>query len=125
MSLQRPVAFVLICALLLSMGCTSMRRIAVAAPNEPTYGKVMPGDTVMVQKPNGERSRFMVEQIDGDTIFARGGTRVARQDIVHLWRRSFSVPKTACLIATIAGGVFVMVGIAAASAADRALSGRP
>jgi len=125
MSIQRPVAVVLIGALLLSVGCTSMRPVRVAAPAEPTYGQVQPGDTVMVQKADGGRSRFVVEQLDGDTIIARGGRRFPRQDIVHLWRRSFTVPKTACLIAGIAGGLYVMVGLAAVSAADRALSGRP
>jgi hypothetical protein len=113
MSFRRTVAVVLISALLLSTGCTSMQRIRVAAPNEPTYGQVQPGDTVIVQKPDGKRWRFVVEQIEGDTIIARGGTRFPRQDIVHLWRRSFSGPKTAtaCLIAGIAG-VFIMIVIA-------------
>ena len=123
MSFHRRIAVVLIFVLLLSTGCTSMRRIGVATPNEPTYGQVKPGDTVMVQKPDGERWRFVVEQIDGDAIIARGGTRFPRQDIVHLWRRSFSGPKTAGLIAGIAGGLYVMIGIAIASAYDSILSG--
>ena len=123
MSIQRPVNGVLIGALVLSMGCTSMRPVRVAAPAEPTYGQVQPGDTVMVRTPDGERWRFEVEQIDGDTIIARGGTRFPREKVVELWRRSFSGPKTVGLIAGIAGGLYVMIGIAIASAADSLLSG--
>ena len=118
MSIQRPVAVVLIGALLLSMGCTSMRPVRVATPAAPTYGQVQPDDTVMVQTPDGERWRFVVEQIDGDTIIARGGRRFPRQEVVQLWRRSFSGPKTAFLIAAIAGGVYVAIGIAVVSAYD-------
>ena len=118
MPLQRPVAIVLTGALLLSMGCTSMRQVRVAAPAAPTYGQVQSGDTVMVQTPDGDRWRFVVEQIDGDTIIAQGGTRFAREEVVRLWRRSFSVPKTACLIATIAGGVYVAIGLATIATYD-------
>ena len=118
MSVQRAVAVVLIGALLLTTGCTSMRPVRVATPAEPTYGQVKPGDTVMVQTPDGERWRFVVEQIDGDTIVARGGTRFPREQVVHLWRRSFSTPKTVGLIAGIAGGLYVAIGIAVVSAYD-------
>ena len=116
MIIQRPVAVVVMGALLLATGCTSMRPVRVATPAEPTYGQVQPGDTVMVQTPDGERWRFVVEQIDGDTIIARGGTRFPRQQVVQLWRRSFSTPKTVGLIAGIAGGLWVIIGIAMASA---------
>ncbi len=82
-----------------------MRPVRVATPAAPTYGQVQPDDTVMVQTPNSKRWRFVVEQIDGDTIIARGGRRFPRQEVVQLWQRSFSGPKTAFLIAAIAGGV--------------------
>ena len=123
MSLQRPIAVVLMGAVLLSTGCTSMRQVRVAAPAEPTYGQVQPGDTVMVRTPDGERWRFEVEQIDGDTIIARGGRRFPRDQVVQLWRRSFSGPKTVGLIAGIAGGLYVVIGIALASAYGSLLSG--
>jgi hypothetical protein len=115
-TLQRPVAVVLIGALLLSTGCTTMRPVRAATPNDPTYEQVRPGDTVMVETSGRERWRFVVEQIDGDAIVARGGTRFPRENIVRLWRRSFSGPKTVGLIATIVGGVYVMLGIATATA---------
>ena len=119
MTLQRPVAVVLVGALLLSStACTSMRPVRVATPNGPTYEQVKPGDNVMVQTRDGERWRFVVEQIDGETIVARGGTRFPRENVVRLWRRSFSGPKTAGLIAGIVGGVFLMLGIATAAALD-------
>ena len=115
-NVHRVVAIVLIAAQLLSTGCTSMRPVRVATPAAPTYGEVKPGDTVMVQTPDGERSRFVVEQIDGDTLIARGGTRFPRDKVVHIWRRSFSGPKTVALIAGIGGGLLIVIGIAVASA---------
>ena len=123
MRIQRLMAVVLIGGLLLSMGCTSMRPVRVATPPAPTYGQVQPGDTVMVQTPDGERWRFVVAQIDGDTMIARDGTRFSREDVVRVWRRSFSGPKTAGLIAGIAGGVFIMLGIAVAAALDGFMGG--
>jgi hypothetical protein len=44
MTSQRLVAVVLIGALLLLTGCTSMRSVRVATAAEPTYGEVKPGD---------------------------------------------------------------------------------
>jgi hypothetical protein len=123
MSFQRPLAVILMVGLLVPTGCTSMRPVRMAAPAEPTYGQVQPGDTVMVRTPDGERWRFVVEQIDGDTIVARGGTRFPREQVVELWRRSFSGPKTVGLIAGIAGGLWVMIGLAMASAYGSLLSG--
>ena len=93
-----------------------MRTVRVATPAEPTYGQVKAGDTVIVQTPDGKRWRFVVEQIDGDTIIARGGTRFPRERVVQLWRRSISGPKTVGLIAGLAGGVYLLIGIALASA---------
>lgn len=91
--LQRPVAVVLIGALLLSTGCTTMRPVRLATPSDPTYEQVKPGDTVMVETPGRERWRFVVEQIDGDAIVARGGTRFPRENIVRLWRVRSAAPK--------------------------------
>ena len=123
MSIQRLMAVVLIGVLVLTTGCTSMRPVRVPTPPEPTYGQVQPGDTVMVQTPDAKRWRFVVEQIDGDTIIARDGTRFPPENIVRVWRRSFSGPKTAGLIAGMAGAVFIMLGIAVASALDGFMGG--
>jgi hypothetical protein len=89
-----------------------MKRIQPATPpGQPAYGPLKPGDTVVVQDRDGERERFVVDRIDGDTIVARGGTRFTRQDIVRLERRTLSGPKTALLIGGIAAGaVMVVVG---------------
>ena len=106
---NRFVASVLACSLLLS-GCTSMKRIQPAtAPSQPVYGPLKPGDTVVVQTPDGEQERFVVDRIDGDTIVARDGTRFTRQDIVRLERRALSGPKTAVLIGGIAAGTVMLV----------------
>ena len=124
MGFQRSLASVLACSLLLS-GCTSLKGIQPAtAPGQPIYGPLKSGDTVIVQVRNGDRLKFEVDQIDGETIVARGGTRFTREDIVRLERRAFSAAKTAGLVAGIVGGFVLMLGIAVASAYDDLLSGR-
>jgi hypothetical protein len=95
--------------------------VPVPAPAVPTYGKLKAGDTVIVQTADGKRWRFVVQQIDGDSIIARGGQRYTRGEIVKLQRKSFSGPKTAGLIAGIAAGIFLVAGIAVASALDSLL----
>jgi hypothetical protein len=119
MSFQRSLAVILIAGLLLSPGCASKGGVAVGTPNEPTYGQVKRGDTVMVEMPDGKRVRFVVEQIDGDTLVARGGRRFERKEIAHLWRYSFSKEKTASSI-VIAGivGLFVWYVIALGEALE-------
>lgn len=117
--IPRLVVITLAVALLTSatMGCTSMKTIRPASvQGAPVWGKLEVGDTVIVQIANGERWRFVVQQIDGEAIVASGGRRFERSDIVRLQRKSFSAPKTVGLIAGIFGGVFVAVGIAVASA---------
>ena len=105
-------------------GCTSMRTIRpVSAPGAPPWGELKAGDTVILQTPDGERWRFVVQQIDGDAIVAPNGQRYRRSDIVKLQQKSFSTPKTVCLIATIAGGIYVAIGIAVVSALDSAWGG--
>jgi hypothetical protein len=119
MSLQRVTASMLIVSVLATplAGCTSMRTIRpVTDPGAPTWGPLKAGDTVIVQTPNGERWRFVVQQIDGDVIIAPGGRRYPQSEIVRLQRKSFSTAKTAGLVAGIAGGIFVCLGIAVASA---------
>ena len=100
-----------------TMGCTSMKSIRpVSVPGSPVWGKLEVGDTVIVQIANGERWRFVVQQIDGEAVVASGGRRFERSDIVRLQRKSFSAPKTVGLIAGIFGVVYVAIGIAMASA---------
>jgi hypothetical protein len=90
-----------------------MKRIQPAtAPGQPVYGPLKPGDTVVVHTTEGEQGTFVIDRIDGDTIVARGGTRFTRQSIVRLERRALSGPRTAVLIAGIAGGA-VMLAVGA------------
>ena len=103
MNLQQPVAIVLIGALLLSTGCTSTLPVRVATPAEPTFGQVQPSRAVMAQTPDAERWRFVVEQIDGYAIVARGGTRFPSDKVLHRWRGSFGGSKQVALIGGIAG----------------------
>jgi hypothetical protein len=119
MSLQRATASVLmVCVLATSLsGCTSMRPVRpVTDPSVPTWGPLKAGDTVIVQTPNGDRRRFVVQQMDGDTVIAPGGQRYPQSEIFRLQRKSFSTAKTVGLVAGIAGGIFVLVGIAMVSA---------
>ena len=119
MGLRRSVSVILIGTLLPLTGCSSTTPIRLATPAQPTWD-VKPGDTVTVQTPDGERWRFKVEQIDGDTIVARGGTRFPRDEIVHLWRETISTPKT---VALIAGIMVVGLAITIANAVGSILGG--
>jgi hypothetical protein len=66
-TLQRPVAVVLIGALLLSTGCTTMRPVRAATPNDPTYEQVRPGDTATQSSPEaGRDSHERISFVSGD-----------------------------------------------------------
>ena len=126
MSRQRVSATILMVCMLATAttGCTSMRTIRpVSAPGAPPWGELKAGDTVILQTPDRERWQFVVQQIDGDTIIAPNGHRYPRSEILKLQRKSFSTPKTVCLIAAIAGGIYVAIGIAVVSALDSAWGG--
>jgi len=121
MSFQRVTTSMLMFSMLATAttGCTSMRTIRpVSAPGAPPWGELKAGETVILQTPDRERWQFVVQQIDGDTIVAPNGQRYPRSEIVKLQRKSFSTPKTVCLVAAIVGGIYVAFGIAAASAYD-------
>jgi len=118
---QRLVACLLTCSVLAgSVGCSSLKTIhPVTEPGAPVFGKVQAGDTVDLQTRNGQRVRFVVQQIQGETIVSPTGERYTRGDIVHLQRRSFSGWKTASLI----GGTFLTAMVVIAAAAVSALGG--
>jgi len=90
--------------------------------SEAVYVGISEGDTVMVQTRDGERWRFQVQEIDGDTIVARGGHRFPSNDIVQVWRRSFSGPKTTGLIVGTAVGTFLVLYVKALISALDALN---
>lgn len=108
---RRLIAAVLVGTLTFA-GCTSMKTIRPASPGEPPFGSVQTGDTVVVQTRDGAHARFVVQQIDGETLIAPNGRRYVRSDLLRVERKAFSGRKTAGLIAGIAGGVFVLVAIA-------------
>lgn len=107
---RRLIASVLVGALTFA-GCTSMKTIRPALPGEPPFGPLQTGDTVVVETRGGEQASFIVQRIDGETIIASDGRRYVRSDLVRVQRKAVSGPKTAGLIAGIAGGVFVVVAI--------------
>ena len=92
-------------------------------PNQPLYGPLKAGDTVIVQTPDGERWRFVVQAIDGTAIVAPEGKRYERADVVRLQRKAFSGPRTIGLVAGLTAGVLLIFGIAVASAYGDLLSG--
>lgn len=61
-------------------GCTSMKTIRPAIPGEPPFGPVQRGHTVVVYTRGGERARFVVQQIDGETLVAADGRRYVRSN---------------------------------------------
>jgi hypothetical protein len=117
MMCRRVIALALVTALLPSAACTSMKTIHPAtSPESATYGPLKAGDTVRVQTADGQSKRFIVQQINGETIIGPEGQRYTRAEVVRLERKSFSGPKTAGLVAGIFGGLFLLVAAAAASA---------
>jgi hypothetical protein len=108
---RRLTAAVMVSALTFA-ACTSMKTIRPAIPGEPPFGPVQRGDTVVVYTRGGESARFVVQEIDGETLVAADGRRYVRSELLRVDRKAFSGPKTAGLIAGIAGGVFVVVAIA-------------
>jgi len=94
-----------------------MKTINVATrPDTPVFGAVKAGDMVLIETRDGRHDRFVVQQVDGDTILAPGGMRYPAGDITRLQRRSFSGGKTSLLVGGIFAGLFVMFAAAAASA---------
>jgi hypothetical protein len=107
---RRVIASVLAGALTFA-GCTSTKAIRPAGPGEPPFGPVQAGDSVIVLTRDGESARFIVQGIDGEALIASDGRRYLRSDLVRVERKAFSGPKTAGLIAGIAGGVFLVVSV--------------
>ena len=111
-SLSRRLTAAILVVAWTSAGCTSLKTIDPASPGQPAFGPVQAGDIVVVQTRDGERARVVVQRIDGETLVAADGRRYVRSDLVSVQRKTLSGPKTAGLIAGIAGGVFVVVMIA-------------
>ena len=110
---QRVIACLLVCTMAsASIGCTSMKTIKTAPAGAPVFGKVKAGDTVDVRTQDGRSLRFVVQQVDADSLVAPNGVRFTRTEIVRLQRKSFSPWKTAVLAGGIVGAVFLALGIA-------------
>lgn len=123
---RRRVASLLLCSVLMtSVGCTSMKTIRpVAVPGEAAaFPNLKQGDTVAVRTKAGRTARFVIQQVDGDTIIAPDGVRYPSADIAELKLRSFSAPKTSGLIAGVVAGAVVLVAAASAAAAGSLLGG--
>jgi hypothetical protein len=94
-----------------------MKTIKPAVPGAPVFGKVKAGDTVQVRTHDGRSKRFVVQQVEAETLVAADGTRFTRTEIAGLQRRSFSAGKTGALAAGLAGGAFLLL-LAAFAASD-------
>lgn len=115
---QRFMAYVVLCSIAVtSVGCASMKTIRTTPePGAPTFGKLKAGDTVVVRNRDGKTARFIVQQIEGDTIIAPGGERYRAADISELKRRSFSGVKTSVLVGGIFAGMYILWAAAAVAA---------
>jgi hypothetical protein len=126
MMFRRFIALALVSALLPLTACTSMKTIHPAtSPGAPTYGPLKAGDTVRVQTADGQSKRFIVQQIDGETIIGPEGRRYTRAEVVRLERKSFSGPKTVGLAAGVFGGFLLVAFVVIASAAGDILAEGP
>jgi hypothetical protein len=113
------LAALLVCRIALgASGCTSMKTIRPALdPAAPPFAKIERGDTVVVHMRDGRQVRFVVEQVDGDALVARGGVRYTRGDMARMQRRSLSGWKTGLLVGgsvAAAMAVVVVIGVAQA-----------
>jgi hypothetical protein len=116
---RRLVATVLVCSVASAGGgCASMRTIRPISPGgqETLFRDLKVGDTVWVRTTTGHTARFVIQQVEADTIIAPDGVRYASADIVELKRRSFSAPRTVGLAAGIFGGLMILMAAAAAAA---------
>jgi hypothetical protein len=113
------IVCVLVCSVALtSAGCTSMKTVRpVTQPGVgAVFGTVKAGDLVDLRTVDGRTARFIVQQVEVEAIVAPDGVRYTHAEIAELKKRSFSGPKTAGLIAGICGGLFLLAGLAVASA---------
>ena len=107
---RRLIAAVLVSAMTFA-GCTSLKTVRPTVPGEPPRRAVQSGDDVVVLTRDGTSARFVVQQVDGETLIAADGRRFADADLVRVERKEPSRPKTIGLIAGIAGGAFLIVAI--------------
>ena len=107
---RRFIAAVLV-GTLTSASCSSLKTVRPVSPGETPRRPVQSGDTVVVLTRDGASARFVVQQIEGQTLIATDGRRFAGSDLVRVERKEFSGPKTVGLIAAIAGGAFLVVAI--------------
>ncbi len=107
---RRLIAAVLVSAMTFA-GCTSLKTVRPTVPGEPPPRAVQSGDAVVVLTRDGTSARFVVQQVEGETLVATDGRRFADSDLVRVEREEPSRPKTIGLIAAIAGGAFVIIAI--------------
>lgn len=123
---RRLVATMLVCSVVsASVGCSSMKTIRPISPDrqETMFRELKAGDSVWVRTTTGHTARFVIQQVEADTIIAPDGVRYASADILELKRRSFSGPRTAGLAAGIFGGLFILIAAAAAAALGGLMGG--
>ena len=114
---QRLTAGVLAISLVTTVGCTSMKTIHPSTiPAPPTFENIKEGDTVIVHTRDGQRVRFVVQRVDGDTLIAPDGVRYRASEITQLQRRSFSGGRTALLVGGVVAGVILLLAAAAQAA---------
>jgi hypothetical protein len=91
--------------------CTSLKTVRPVGPGEPPPRALQSGDDVVVLTRDGVSARFVVQEVDGETLVATDGRRFAGSDLVRVEREESSRPRTIGLVAAIAGGAFLIIMI--------------
>ncbi len=92
-------------------GCTSLKTVRPVVSGEPPPRALQAGDEIVVLTRDGTSARFVVQQVDGETLVAPDGRRFAGSALARVERKEASKAKTIGLIAGIAGAAFVIVAI--------------
>ena len=123
---HRFIASLLVCSVVSTgMGCTSMKTIRPIAPGgqDTVFCDLKAGDTVSVRTKDDRTARFVIQQLETDTIVAPDGVRYSSADIVELKTAFLRHSQDRGLAAGIFGGVFVIIAAAYAAALGRLIGG--
>ncbi len=107
----RSFVAVVICAVILLSGCTSLNRVPLTSSGRPTAPlAVKVGDQVRAFTRSGEKIEFQVTAIDPDAVGGKG-LRVLNRDITRLEVKRPDKGRTFTLTASLVGGAATIAGI--------------
>jgi hypothetical protein len=85
-----------------------MKTLRIEEPKASPFGRLKAGDTVTVYTKDGKTDRFVVADVQEDTLVSVNGGRYHATEIAKIERKSFSVPKTVGLSIGVFCGAFVL-----------------